>query len=237
MSIVERPFASLYVELEHSFRQPDLLEEALTHPSATDGEGLGKRNLERLEFLGDRVLGLVISSLLVERFSDEKVGQLARRHTALVRTEALTRVAQDLGLGGYMKMSRSEEETGGRENPQILADCCEAVIAALYLDGGIDAASQMICQHWIPLMQETVQPPKDPKTALQEWAQGRGLPLPTYAVLAREGAAHAPVFKIQCAVCGLPRSSARGTSKRSAEQAAAQQLLRVIHSRQDNDDA
>lgn len=235
MSIVERPFASLYVELGHSFAQPDLLEEALTHPSATAGEGRGKRNLERLEFLGDRVLGLVISSLLMGQFPDEKVGQLARRHTALVRAEALTRVAQELGLGKHLKMSKSEEDTGGRENPQILADCCEAVIAALYLDGGIDAASKMICRHWIPMMRETVRPPKDPKTALQEWAQARALPLPVYTVLTREGAAHEPVFEVQCAVRGLPRAQAKGRSKRSAEQAAAQRILRVIRSRKDDD--
>lgn len=228
MSIIERRFAKLYVSLGHSFAQPEFLEEALTHPSATFGEGRGKRNFERLEFLGDRVLGLVISSLLLHRFPNEKVGALARRHTALVRSEALTRVARELGLGEHLVMASSEEDSGGRDNPQTLADCCEAVIAAIYLDGGFDPAMRMIYRYWSPLIEEAVKPPKDPKTSLQEWAQSRGLPLPVYTMVDRAGPDHDPMFEVQCEVRGLPRQRAKGRSKRTAEQAAAQRLLRII---------
>lgn len=237
VSIVERRFSKLYVALGHSFSHPELLEEALTHPSATAGEGRGKRNYERFEFLGDRVLGLCISELLLHRYRDEKVGQLARRHTALVRTEALTRIATKIGLGDHMNMSRGEDGSGGRDNDAILADCCEAVIAALYLDGGMEAARRFIYQYWVPLMNEAIQPPKDPKTALQEWAQGRGLPLPVYTALNQDGPAHNPVFTVQAFVRGLPRATANGRSKRAAEQAAAQLLMRLIRTRDSHMDA
>ncbi len=228
MSIVERRFAKLYVSLGHAFSRPELLEEALTHPSATSGEGRGKRNFERLEFLGDRVLGLVVSNLLLKRFPDEKVGALARRHTALVRSETLTRVARAIGLGEYIVMAQSEADSGGRDNPQTLADCCEAVIGAIYQDGGLDAAARMIHGNWAAIVDEVVQPPKDPKTALQEWAQSRGLPLPVYSTVERTGPDHDPMFEVQCDVRGLPRMKAKGRSKRTAEQGAAQRLLRIV---------
>ncbi|MEQ8697141.1 MAG: ribonuclease III [Bauldia litoralis] len=228
MSIVERRIATLYVSLGHAFSRPELLEEALTHPSATAGEGRGKRNFERLEFLGDRVLGLVVSTLLLQRYADEKVGALARRHTALVRSETLTRVAQAMGLGEHIIMAQSEEDSGGRDNPQTLADCCEAVIGAIYMDGGLEAATRMIQGHWAAIIDEVVQPPKDPKTALQEWAQSRGLPLPVYSTLERTGPDHDPMFEIQCELRGLPRVKAKGRSKRAAEQGAAQRLLRLV---------
>ena len=231
MSIVEPRITKLYIELGHSFANPDILEEALSHPSATAGEGKGRRNFERLEFFGDRVLGLCIAQLLSQRFRDEKVGALARRHTALVRAETLTRVAEKIGLGDFMTMSKSEEDAGGRANPAILADCCEAVIAALHIDGGMEAAQRFIYAHWVPMMNETIKPPKDPKTALQEWAQGRGLPLPVYTTLYQTGPAHDPVFAVQVFVRSHPRTTATGRSKRAAEQTAAQLLLRMIRSR------
>lgn len=231
MSIVERRFSKLYLALEHGFAKPELLEEALTHPSATAGEGKGKQNFERFEFLGDRVLGLVISQLLLNRFKDEKVGALARRHTALVRAEALTRVAQKVGLSDYLVMSKGESDAGGRDNPAILADCCEAVIGALYLDGGMEAAERFIYSQWLPLLDEVVRPPKDPKTALQEWAQSRGMPLPVYTTIMVSGPDHDPTFSVQVSVRGHPRVTASGHSKRQAEQSAAALLMRMIRSR------
>ena len=231
MSAAEHPLAGLIAELEHEFRQPDLLEEALTHQSATEGEGRGKRNLERLEFLGDRVLGLVVARLLMDEFPDEKVGQLARRHAALVRAESLTRVGLQLGLGDHMKMSRGEQEHGGREKPGTLADCCEAVVAALYLDGGLEAAARMIRRYWLPMMREDASPPQDAKTGLQEWVQARSLPLPVYTVVRRDGAAHEPLFDVECAVSGLPAVRAEGRSRRAAEQAAAGRMIDLIESR------
>lgn len=232
MSIVEHRFSKLYLALGHSFTHTELVEEALTHPSVTAGEGRGKRNYERFEFLGDRVLGLCISELLLQRFRDEKVGQLARRHTALVRAETLTRVANMIDLGDFMNLSRSEEESGGRDNDALLSDCCEAIVAALYLDGGMEAARRFIYRHWVPLMNEALRPPKDPKTALQEWAQSRGLPLPVYTGISQDGPAHSPTFTVQVFVRGLPRSTASGRSKRAAEQAAAQLLMRTINTKE-----
>lgn len=235
MNVVEQPAAGPLPELGHEFRRPELLEEALTHQSATEGEGRGKRNMERLEFLGDRVLGLIVAKLLVEAYPDERVGQLARRHAALVRAEALTRVGQQLGLGDHIKMSRGEREQGGHAKPGTLADCCEAVIAALYLDGGLEAAGPMIRRYWLPMMREAADPPQDAKTGLQEWAQARALPLPAYTILRREGAAHAPLFDVECAVSGFPPVRAEGRSRRAAEQAAASRMIDLIESR-DSDD-
>jgi len=230
VNAVDDRVADLMVDLGYDFRQPELLAEALTHPSATEGEGRGKRNLERLEFLGDRVLGLIVARLLMDDFPEEKVGQIARRHAALVSAEALARVARRLELGIYMNMSPGERQQGGADNPQALADCCEAVIAALYLDGGDDAAARMIRRYWQPMMRESVRPPRDSKSTLQEWAQARALPLPVYAILRREGAPHEPLFDVECTVRGLPPVRAEGRSRRTAEQAAARRMIDQIES-------
>src|SRR5690242_1738926 len=172
VTIVQRRFATLYIALGHSFVRPELLEEALTHASAAaagGGNGVLAANYERMEFLGDRVLNLVVAQHLLQRYPDEKVGQLARRHAALVREEALADVARRAGILEFIRLSAGEELSGGRNNPAIAADCCEAVIAALYFDGGFDAAERFIAKFWSPLMSQTPRPPKDPKTALQEW--------------------------------------------------------------------
>jgi len=231
VSGLERRLAGLYMALGHRFRQPDLLRKALTHPSVDTGEDTA--NYERLEFLGDRVLGLVIARMLFERFPHEREGSLARRHTALVRAETLTLVAQRLDLGSYIVMSEAEENAGGRNKASVLANCCEAVIAALYLDGGMYAASRFIRRHWRPLMSQELAAAKDPKTALQEWAQKRGLPLPTYTIVDRAGPDHEPVFSIQVQVPGLPAVTATGRSKRVAERAAAASLLNMARQRDD----
>ena len=210
--------------LGHRFARPGLLGLALTHSSAPSN---GRSN-QRLEFLGDRVLGLVVAQALYERFPDEEEGALAPRLAALVRRDTLARVARDIGLGGHVVMSQGEEESGGRDNPSILADACEAVIAALYLDGGMESAQQFIRRHWLPLMEEDQSPPKDAKTKLQEWAQGRGLALPKYTETGRQGPAHAPVFSVQVSVEGADPAAATGPSKRAAEQAAASALLERI---------
>lgn len=230
MSIVTRRFAKLYMTLGHSFVRPELLEEALTHSSAVSGPngGGGGSDYERLEFLGDRVLNLVIAQHLLKRFPEEKVGQLARRHAALVREEALADVARRAGIVEFIRMSAGEDLSGGRGNPAIAADCCEAVIAALYQDGGMPAAERFIAKYWATLLAQTPRPPKDPKTALQEWAQSRGLPLPVYATVAQSGPDHDPTFTVRVQVKDHPAASATGRSKRLAEQIAAQFLLAMI---------
>jgi len=213
--------ADLEGRLGHRFRDRALLDLALTHGSA----GGGPRSYERLEFLGDRVLSLAIAHMLYERFPAEAEGALARRHTALVRAETLARIARDIGLPALIRLSRGEEDLGGRDNPALLSDVCESVLGALYLDGGHGAADRFIRATWAPLMDEDLSPPKDAKTALQEWAQGRGLPLPVYETVSADGPPHAPIFTVSARVEGHPAAAADGPSKRVAEQRAAALLM------------
>lgn len=217
----EEALASLEAVLGHRFGDRRLLSQALTHGSV----GGGLRSYERLEFLGDRVLSLVIADMLFTRFRAEPEGSLARRHTALVRGETLARVARDLDLPRLMRLSRGEEDLGGRDNPALSADVCEAVLGALYLDAGYEATRRFVVDRWTPLMDEDPAPPKDAKTALQEWAQARGLPLPVYETVASAGPAHAPIFTVAARVEGHEAVSADGPSKRQAEQKAAARLL------------
>lgn len=211
--------------LGHRFRDRRLLRDALRHPSVTATPQATA--YERLEFLGDRVLGLVVADLLMRRFPTEPEGHLARRFAAHVRREALAEVAQSIGLDRHIMLSRGEEVGGGRSNAGTLADCMEAVIGALYLDGGLEVAARFIQDHWDTRLAER-QPPRDPKTALQEWAQGRGLPLPRYETLATAGPDHAPAFTVSVAIEGHPAASAVGASKRAAERAAAEALLDAL---------
>ena len=211
--------------LGHDFNNPDLLTQALTHSSATPDR---LQSNERLEFLGDRVLGLRLAGLLIESFADEDEGKLGYRFSALARAESLVRVAEDIGLGPYLILSEGEEGGGGRDNPGILADAMEAVIAALYLDGGLEAAAAFIEGQWRPLMAENPVPLKDAKTKLQEWAQGQGLPLPEYRVTAEDGPAHAPWFTVRVSVHEMKPTSGQGPSKQVAEQAAADALMEII---------
>lgn len=222
--------------LDYRFRRLDLLEEALTHSSACPARGRaglpesGKPRVayERLEFLGDRVLGLAVAEMLFHRFPNENEGALARRHAALVRREALARVAITLGLDSALIMSKGEEESGGRHNPAMLADACEAVLGAVHADSGLAAAVTIIRRHWEPLMAESATPPKDAKTSLQEWAQGRGKPLPVYQTLGMEGRQHDPIFLVSVSIEGYPPVTGRGASKRVAEQAAAAAMLEKV---------
>jgi ribonuclease-3 len=214
--------------LGHPFHDKDLLRQALTHGSASAAASGRQRSNERLEFLGDRVLGLAVAELLYKRFPNESEGALARRHASLVRRDALARVAEDIGLGRHVMLSRSEEEAGGRSNPALLADTCEAVIAALHLDGGWAVAAAFVSAAWLPLVEQDESPPTDAKTALQEWVQARGLPLPVYREIGRDGPAHAPRFVVEVSVAGLEPAMGDGSTKRTAERAAAVALLARI---------
>lgn len=227
--------AELAEALGHRFAKPGLLIDAVTHPSVGGMDRYGRGGglapghaYERLEFLGDRVLGLVIARWLLERFPIEPEGHLAKRHAALVRRETLGRVAEVIDLGRYLRLSAGEDEAGGRSNRAILADACEAVIGALFLDGGLEAAERFIRAHWAPFIDRAEPPPQDPKTALQEWAQARGKPLPHYETIAQSGPAHEPRFEVRVTVAGEPPASAIGPSKRAAEKAAASALLRQV---------
>ena len=216
--------------LGHHFAKPDLLEQALTHPSlsgSTTSRKKGAVDYERLEFLGDRVLGLVIAEWLYEKYPAAREGELAKRHAALVNRDALRLVADEIGLGPYLRLAGGEKPGSARKNLATLPDALEAVIGALYCDGGLNAAGDFIHRFWQKDI-AILETPEDPKTMLQEWAQGQGLPLPHYKVIEHSGPAHAPKFIIEASVKGHPSTIAEGNSKREAEKTAAAQLLQHV---------
>ena len=215
----------LELRLGHQFQDQGLLREALTHGSATALKRQRRRTNERLEFLGDRVVGLAVAELLIRRYPDEPEGALSSRLSGLVSERALAEAARELDLGAWLEVARSEEEAGGRERPAILADALEAVLGAVYLDGGWEAAAALVRRRVEPRLETMVGPPRDAKTALQEWTQSRGLGLPEYRVTRTSGPAHAPTFEIAASLGDLASATATGGSKRAAEQAAAEQLL------------
>lgn len=215
---------ALQQRLGHCFAELELLDRALTHASTA-----GEASYERLEFLGDRVLGLVVADLLYRRFPGEAEGALAKRHTGLVRLETLARVGRDLGLGEALRLEGKDLEEQ-RDNPSLIADACEAVLAAVYLDGGYQAASDLVSRYWAPLLEEELTPPQDPKTALQELAQAKGLALPSYREVARSGPDHALEFIIEVSLEGHGSARGEGSSKRAAEKAAAEELLAELTS-------
>ncbi len=166
--------------------------------------------------------------MLVEAFPDDPEGALGKRLAHLVDRRTLVRVARDLPVAEALRLSRGEESSGGRRNPGILADCVEALIGALFLDGGLDAAERFVRRHWQEAVHGLVEPPRDPKTALQEWAQGHGLPRPEYQLVETKGPPHAPAFRVRASLPGFPPTVAEGPSKRRAEQRAAAALLELV---------
>lgn len=211
--------------LGHQFEYVEYLQRALTHGSR--GGAIGEDN-QRLEFLGDRVLGLVIAEALLDRDVEAREGQLAPRFNALVRKEACADVARALDLGVVLKLGRSEMKSGGRRKEALLGDAMEAVIAAVYRDAGFATARTVVLRHWERLIGTVEHDARDPKTALQEWAQAGGLPPPQYVETARSGPDHAPVFKIEARLLDGRCAQATAGSKRKAEQAAAENLLKDL---------
>lgn len=210
-------------KLGYMFRSKGLLEEAVTHPSC-----MKPYNNQRLEFLGDTVLGLMVADILFRLFPAEKEGDLAKRHAALVCGESLVRFVQEKDLAQYLQLSPNEQQSGGQENVGNLEDMCEALMAAVYLDGGMEAVEETFGAYWEMQARTVKAPPKDPKTALQEWAQARGLPLPVYTVAASEGPAHAPLFTVNVAIQDGVLCSATASTKRAAEREAARLLLEHV---------
>ena len=208
--------------LGHRFQSLNVLIEALTHPSVASTT---RSDNQRLEFLGDRVLGLVMAEALLDSDEGAKEGQLAPRFNALVRKEACADAARDIDLGAVLKLGRSEMKSGGRRKDALLGDAMEAVIAAIYLDAGFAAAKSVILGLWGNRIHQVDTDARDAKTMLQEWAQARGLPPPSYSVLSRSGPDHAPVFDIQVMLKTGEAARASAGSKRIAEQAAAKELL------------
>lgn len=212
--------------LGHTFQDPALLLCAVTHSSMSSPT---RDDNQRLEFLGDRVLGLVMAEALLEADPKAREGQLAPRFNALVRKETCADVAVDLDIGAVMKLGRSEMMSGGRRKQALLGDAMEAMIAAVYLDGGFAAAKALILRLWGSRINEVEADARDAKTALQEWAQARKMPPPKYVEVARSGPDHAPVFTIEVQLQNGKKAKATAGSKRHAEQAAAEALLAVLN--------
>lgn len=213
--------------LGYRFKDRSLFERALTHASAR-GEGRRFDN-ERLEFLGDRVLGLAISEALWRSEVPRREGDMARGYNRLVRRETCAAIARKIGLGAQMIMSESEAANGGRDKDTIIANGMEAVLGAIFVEAGFDRARKVILALWQDRIDAIAKASSaDPKSALQEWAQGRGYPLPRYAEVSREGPDHAPEFVSQVRVEGLEPAVGRGASKRQAEQAAAKAMLKDV---------
>ncbi len=209
----------------HRFTRPELLVRALTHGSVSSPT---RPDNQRLEFLGDRVLGLVLAAALLEDDKAASEGQLAPRFNALVRKETCADVARQIDLGTVLKLGRSEMLSGGRRKQALLGDAMEAVIAAVYLDAGLPAAQETILSLWADHISRVDADARDAKTALQEWAQARGQTPPTYVELARSGPDHAPVFTIAARLQSGGEAQAVAGSKRQAEQAAAATLLQRL---------
>jgi ribonuclease-3 len=211
-------------KIGHQFADKDLLDCALTHISALSGKGRAG-SYQRLEFLGDHVLGLVVSDMLFRAFPKADEGELSRRLADLVRKETCAEVARDIDLGSVIKLGSSEANSGGRRRTAILADVCEALVGAVFVDGGYDAAVSLIERLWGERMRKPARPLRDAKTLLQEWAQARGLPTPSYRELERTGPHHDPEFRVAVELPDLQPAEGIGRSKRAAEQAAAAAML------------
>jgi ribonuclease-3 len=210
--------------LGHRFRNRALLEQALTHRSAADPRRGMLDSNERLEFLGDRVLGLLVAEWLAERFPEEREGALGQRLSTLVSQERLAPIADGLGLAAALRVPPSEGRTGLRERHTVLADALEAVLGAVYLDGGLGPARALLRREWAEALEADIRPPSNAKNRLQEHSLGRGRGLPLYTLVSAEGPAHQPVFVVTVEVAGRA-AEGTGESKRAAEQAAAEAWL------------
>jgi ribonuclease III len=217
--------AALEQRLGYSFKDGELLLQALTHVSAAGGEAGRARNYQRLEFLGDRVLGLAVADMLFTAFPAATEGELSRRLSELVRRETCAEIAIAWDVGPHLALGAGELQSGGRRNRTILADVCESIIGAVFVDGGYEAARALVERAFADKLARSDAPVRDAKTALQEWAQGNGLPTPVYDLIEQTGPQHAPSFFVAAKVGALERATGSGPTKRAAEQDAAQNLL------------
>jgi len=219
----KNPLYALEQKLGYRFKNPAYMEQALTHSSMT-----GAVNNERIEFLGDRVLNLVMAHTLFEQFPHENEGSLAKRHSALVQGTMLAAVGNTIGIGDFLILSEGERHSGGAENENIVSDAMEAMLGAIFLDGGLESARGVIIRLWDKYILSPAEIHQDPKTELQEWVQARSLPLPEYDIVSRTGPDHAPRFEIEVRVQGYDPVLADGSSRRQAEKEAARIMLKKL---------
>jgi ribonuclease III len=218
-------FAALEARIGHVFADQGLLQQALTHVSAIRTGADRARSYQRLEFLGDRVLGLIVARHLFARFPQADEGELSQRLADLVRKETCAEIARQWGVGPCLLLGEGEAHSGGRRKEAILGDACEALIGAIMLDGGFDAVEAVVLAAFGPRVERAVERMRDAKTVLQEWVQGQGYPTPVYREISRSGPDHAPDFVIRVDVAGFSTADGAGRSKRIAEQRAAEALL------------
>jgi ribonuclease-3 len=213
------------VRIGRTFADSNLLTTAFTHVSALKPQRKRAESYQRLEFLGDHVLGLIVSDMLYRAFPDADEGELSKRLAELVRKESCADVARSLGLADDIKLGAVGASAGARLRKSVLGDVCEAVIGAIYLDGGYVAAAEFVARNWTERMHKPRRPLRDPKTVLQEWAQGKGLPTPVYREVERTGPHHDPQFRVAVDLPGLAPAEGVGGSKRAAEKVAASVMI------------
>jgi len=216
-------FDKLEEIIGYKFKDRHYCERALTHSSTGD-----EFNYQRLEFLGDRVVGLVMAEALFRRFKDENEGGLAKRHTALVQGTTLAIIGQAHGLNDFIQFSKAEKIAGGHSNENIISDIVESLLGAIYIDGGYDAAKEVVLKLWGNNIETLIKAPQDPKTELQEWVQARALPLPQYEIIDKKGPDHAPLFTIQVSVQGYAPIKDEGASRRQTEKTVARKMLKSL---------
>jgi ribonuclease III len=217
--------AAIEARIGHSFTDPNLLTAAITHVSALKPSRKRGESYQRLEFLGDHVLGLIVSDMLYRTFPNADEGEMSKRLADLVRKESCAEVAKSLGLTDDIKLGAVGAGAGARLRKSVLGDICEAVIGAVFLDGGYAAAADFVERNWTERMQRPRRPLRDPKTVLQEWAQGKGLPTPVYREVERTGPHHDPQFRVAVDLPGLAPAEGVGGSKRAAEKVAASVMI------------
>ncbi len=221
--------------LNYQFTNASLLSQALTHSSVSQNYYQTKiPNYERLELLGDSVLSLVITELLLQKYPDDDEGSLAKKRAALICGNVLYEIAIHLGIQQYIIMSEGESKAGGKTNIRILANVVESIIGAMYLDGGLEVCKKFIQFFWEEAIINTAVTPTDPKAYLQEWAQKQGKTIPNYLIIEQEGPAHKPIFTIEVTVEGVPKFQAQGPSRKVAEKLAAEQLITHINNKRDD---
>ena len=217
------PYDKVEEVIGYKFQDRHLLERALTHSSTGD-----EYNYQRLEFLGDRVVGLVIADALFKKFRSENEGGLAKRHTALVQGSTLAVLGQVHGFNEFILFSDAEKDAGGSQNENIIGDVVESLLGAIYIDGGYGAAQEVILRLWGDNIETLEKAPQDPKTELQEWVQARQLPLPNYKIILKDGPDHSPIFTIQLTVLGYDPITDQGASRRQTEKTAARKMLKIL---------
>ncbi|HSQ97739.1 MAG TPA: ribonuclease III [Rickettsiales bacterium] len=221
-------FKKLYEALDYSFKNEEILITALSHPSLCYSKQLKCNSYERLELLGDSILSFIILDLLLNEYKDLDEGEISKRESYLVCTETLFHIGQNINIGKYIFMTKGEEKLDGRHNPKIIENVVEAIIGALYLDGGLDVVRKFIIKYWFDIIKGQKVIEKDPKTRLQEWAQKNKYNIPIYTVVDQTGLESNPIFEIQVELFNLPRITGKASNKKEAEINAAKDLIKYI---------